>query len=201
MPDVNTLSATPRLPTLPTELILTILSHHVEQTYIDAVTSSPKATSSPTSLTTNINLKTTAAVHTNIPLFAHSTLRLARTSTVFLFELSALLDHISAHVHARWLAATKALQKVRAKWYMRVWNDGATSENDSDSSEDSDSSVSMPMSFKERERRLEAEVEGCWRDVCVMAGLGAKMRASRFCVERRWDREDRMRAMKMELQG
>lgn len=83
---------------------------------------------------------------------------------------------------------------------MRAWNDEA-SEIDSDSSEDSDSSASTPMSFKERERRLEAEVEGCWRDVCVMAGLGAKMRASRFCVGRRWDREDRMRAMKMELQG
>jgi len=82
---------------------------------------------------------------------------------------------------------------------MRVWNDAA-SENDSDSSEDSDSSVSTPMSFKERERQLEAEVEGCWRDVCVVAGLGAKMRGSRFCVERRWDREDRMRAMKTELQ-
>jgi len=38
------------------------------------------------------------------------------------------------------------------------------------------------MTLKERERWLEAVVEECWRDVCVIASLGAKMRALRVCV-------------------
>ena len=31
------------------------------------------------------------------------------------------------------------------------------------------------MTLKERERWLETVVESCWRDVCVIASLGAKM--------------------------
>lgn len=218
MPDINTLTSTPTttrtLPTLPTEIIYNILSYHIEQSYIDCLAPLPSTYHSTTSVPTcfpskriqatgNVDIYDRKKIHTNISFFAYNTLRLARTSTLFLFELSGLLDPISAHVHERWIEATKALQRVRAMWYMRVWygsdaHDDNTSEESDESNDDdsagSDMGEKRRLSLKEKERLWEAEVEGCWRDVCVIASLGAKMRALRVCVAGRWEREDRLRA-------
>jgi len=219
MPDINILTPLPTLPTLPTEIVYNILSHHIEQSYIDCLTSPspspPLASSTSTSssictqVTNNVDIYNEKKILTNIPLFAYTTLRLARTSTLFLFELLGLLDPISAHVHERWIEATKALQKVRAMWYMRAWDsisdesdriNNSRVDNESNDNDGNDMGEQRRLSLKEKERLLEAQVEGYWRDVCVIAGLGAKMRALRVCVTGRWEREDRLRVRKMKME-
>jgi len=82
---------------------------------------------------------------------------------------------------------------------MRAWNEDDGQSEDSDDGSDGGNDYDGKMSLKERERWLEAEVEGCWRDVCVVAGLGAKMRALRVCVAGRWEREDRVREMEVKM--
>jgi hypothetical protein len=127
------LLSTPKIaPVLPTELLLPILSHHIYASFM----------------------------HLSMKAFAARCLTFASVSTLFLLEVTRLVEPISGQVHEQYAAANLALRRCKSK------GEG----------------VKAGEMYKDGLKRLEEEVDRAWEGVVVVAGLRGKLRGLGLAV-------------------